>query len=329
MRPDGWEIANGFDPNDPTDHIQLALGGPGETGPGLVRLSASVVGSTGECTVAWSQTAGPETVALHGTPGPTPSFIARKAGTYSFRATATCATGTGAGTLRTTIRNVPPLVAAGGMRVVAPEAAVTLDAVDATATPRSYRVLVSQIAPSDIHYAVAHIHFQISHDAGATWPASGYARAGGLGSAVNLDDGTKVQVRFPQEIASYAQNDAWRFWIGYPLLQTTNASDAMCEDCHRTRVHSSTRVEGGDAGYPANGTNKFSHPVNETLNNDNRHPYDRTLILDANGVATAQGSDSDSNATNNLRLDSAAKVRCTTCHYVHNADSNSLTVDPR
>ena len=35
------------------------------------------------------------------------------------------------------------------------------------------------------------------------------------------------------------------------------------------------------------------------------------------------------NATNDYLLDGSGAVQCTTCHAVHNADSNSLTVDKR
>ncbi|MEW6110057.1 MAG: cytochrome c3 family protein [Nitrospirota bacterium] len=107
----------------------------------------------------------------------------------------------------------------------------------------------------------------------------------------------------------------------------------MCEDCHYYRVQDHTRVEGGDAGYPANGTNVFSHPVGQTLNANSRG-YDRAAPLDVNGSAQsgtrfATGAETPTdNTTNNLVVESTTnKVRCLTCHRVHYSDSNSFTVD--
>jgi hypothetical protein len=44
---------------------------------------------------------------------------------------------------------------------------------------------------------------------------------------------------------------------------------------------------------------------------------------------TTQGAGAGPNATAKLVFDSANQVRCTTCHAVHNADSNSISVDVR
>jgi len=74
------------------------------------------------------------------------------------------------------------------------------------------------------------------------------------------------------------------------------------------------------------GTTVFSHPVGHALN-ANAKGYDRTGgILDAHGGLQSAG---DGNRTNDLETGTGGAVTCLTCHHPHNADSNSLTVDPR
>jgi hypothetical protein len=83
---------------------------------------------------------------------------------------------------------------------------------------------------------------------------------------------------------------------------------------------SSVRVRGADFVKP-NGSTLFSHPVGETLGS-NGQAYDRTMILDANGASSQTVGDGV--AHNDLVL-RGNTVMCTTCHAVHNGDSNSLT----
>jgi Bacterial TSP3 repeat len=93
---DGDEIASGFDPRDPDDHRPQVLAEGGATDPGLVRITASVndpVGGRGACSLRWAQVAGAP-VALKGAATLSPSFVARKAGTYRFEAVATCGSAT-------------------------------------------------------------------------------------------------------------------------------------------------------------------------------------------------------------------------------------------
>jgi hypothetical protein len=207
-----------------------------------------------------------------------------------------------------------------------------LATVTAAAAPKGYRVMVTATTGSTVS-------FKVSHDRGASWFAwSGSAwvvdtglagRPVALGTPVDLDDGANVRVSFTAAAtSSYKASDYWEFWISYPMLRASNVDDAMCLDCHADRAHSALRVEGGDAAYPADGVNAFSHPVGEALTRS----YDRTpaTLLDANGaVQVSAGADADGNASNNLALDSSNRVRCTSCHAVHNADSNSLTQDAR
>jgi hypothetical protein len=142
---------------------------------------------------------------------------------------------------------------------------------------------------------------------------------------VTLDDVT-VKVRWT---GAPSAGDYWDFYVAYPFLRVANAADGMCVQCHKSMQMTHLQVEGVDPRYPVNGVRRFSHPVGEGLGANGR-ATDRTTILDATGVAQAANTgtttDADGNATNDLRLDGTL-VRCTTCHAVHHADSNSLSTD--
>lgn len=118
--------------------------------------------------------------------------------------------------------------------------------------------------------------------------------------------------------------DMWEFYVSYPGLRLTMKTDALCTYCHKPMDMGHRRVAGNDPGYLVDGVRTFSHPVGEALNANGRDS-DHPEILDANGLPQSIG---DGNATNNLKLEGSV-VRCTTCHAVHGADSNSLTVDVR
>ncbi len=116
---------------------------------------------------------------------------------------------------------------------------------------------------------------------------------------------------------------------GRHFMRIDNEMNQLCEDCHYYKVMNHTRVEGDDPNYPPNGVNVFSHPVGQSLN-ENQKNYDRPMPLDANGVpqsGTRSEVDNDNNPSNNLILDNTQRVRCLTCHRVHYSDSNSLTID--
>lgn len=119
--------------------------------------------------------------------------------------------------------------------------------------------------------------------------------------------------------------DQYEFWVGYPGLRLTMRTNAICTFCHKPMNMRHQRVAGKDLGYQVDGVKTFSHPVGDALN-ANGLDTDRVAILDANGLPQGGG---DANATNDLVLEGGTVVRCTTCHSVHGADSNSLTVDPR
>jgi hypothetical protein len=121
---DGDELANGFDPTDPNDHRpRIAVAGPSTTGPGLVRLSATVsdpVGNRGACSVAWKKISG-ASVTLKGATTESASFIARTAGKYVFEASGACG-GTAALPVRleVAVSNVAPRADGGRVVTMAP-----------------------------------------------------------------------------------------------------------------------------------------------------------------------------------------------------------------
>jgi hypothetical protein len=195
--------------------------------------------------------------------------------------------------------------------------------------------------------------FKISHDRGTTWfgwsatssswaadSTSGYA--GGKpftsGTAVALDDGVTM-VTFTGSFVS----QVWAyFYVSYPFPRAS--APAMCLSCHQDRNQTYQNVEGSSLTLPSLqpvllSTTYLSHPVGQGLN-ENGRGYDRASngLLDADGTvqpsyAQASGqpypAGGDGNTTNDLVLDGSGHVNCLSCHHLHNADSNSLTVDPR
>jgi hypothetical protein len=111
---DGVELATGYSPLDPADHLPVVVvtGAPVESDPGLVTLSASVA-STDPCTAAWSQVDGPA-VEVRGASTLSPSFVARVPGTYRLRGAVACGPRSSDPVeLVATVRNVPPRADAG------------------------------------------------------------------------------------------------------------------------------------------------------------------------------------------------------------------------
>jgi hypothetical protein len=134
------------------------------------------------------------------------------------------------------------------------------------------------------------------------------------GADVTLDDNVTT-VR----IANAVVGDYWDFTVSYPALRITNVGDGICYACHAERSMNHVRASGQDPTYLPNGSRLFSHPVNVSLR-ENGETYDR---LEAD-VLDPDGSTSDAIPRNDLVFDSG-KVRCTTCHAVHNGNSNSLS----
>jgi hypothetical protein len=206
---------------------------------------------------------------------------------------------------------------------------MTLAAPTAAATTKGYRLQVLRISGSTFELGISHnaqpidgpVNWLVNN--GTTWVAGTSAGTGqkfwATGAPVTLDDGAAVSVTFT---GTPVVGQAWEFYVAYAHLRASNVVDALCLDCHSQRNQDHTFVEG-----PGNGSTIFSHPVGQALG-ANGKGYDRapTNMLDASGVFQATG---DGNATNDLTLVGGTTVSCTTCHSVHNSDSNSLTVDPR
>lgn len=159
--------------------------------------------------------------------------------------------------------------------------------------------------------------YRYSKDRGATWIEQGLA-ATSTPSA--LGDGSGVTAAFSGD---FQIGDRFEFYGSYPFLRTTldsgdnTAVEKFCRDCHRSWVMTHTDVETWD-GSPK------SHPVGVPLDANGRG-YDRTVPLDGDG--SDQGGAGDGNASNDFRLDAGGLVQCLSCHGVHYADSNTLSVD--
>jgi predicted CXXCH cytochrome family protein len=218
----------------------------------------------------------------------------------------------------------------GVARLVGTSGTVTLRPPPAAAIPRGYLL---QLAAGG---AVGAATFRISHD-GRTWLgwsgtawASGVATGRPTGAPVSLDDPAGVDVEFA---GTFAAGDQYRFYVGQKFLRVPNVEGAMCTTCHADRNESWQNVEGSGShagtGAPiVPGATVFSHPVGIGMNANGRG-YDRaaSAVLDADGQP--QPSAADGNPSNDLRFSSSGNVTCLSCHAPHNADSNSLSVDPR
>jgi hypothetical protein len=162
--------------------------------------------------------------------------------------------------------------------------------------------------------------FRWSKDNGVSWMDQNAAVGNGL--PVTLDSG--VEVVFTGAAAGdFTVGEQWELFGTWPFLRATldDAVNKFCRDCHRDWDMTHTAVETWDGNFK-------SHPVGVGLN-VNLRDYDRAQPLDGNGVAQSAGAspDADSNASNDLALDSAGNVQCLTCHAVHYADSNTKSVD--
>jgi hypothetical protein len=190
--------------------------------------------------------------------------------------------------------------------------------------------------------------FIISHDYGwsatrwIVWNGSAWVEGDATGNGFPFNDGQAVPLDTPGATVKFANvasaarvGDYWDLYVGYPFLRYTNSDDGICIGCHQERVMNHLRARGLDRGYLPNGVRKFSHPVGVGLN-ANGYGTDRAAALDADGSTTSSSQDGlaadgvtkVANKTNDLVLNGGI-VRCTTCHAVHNTDSNSLSVDVR
>jgi nitrate/TMAO reductase-like tetraheme cytochrome c subunit len=163
---------------------------------------------------------------------------------------------------------------------------------------------------------------QYSKDNAGTWfgpVAFSYDTPVALGA-----DGVEVTVT-----SGVKATERWEFYATYPFLRIpldsgdNTSVEKYCRDCHRAWVMDHTSSGGNVNDYDGN---YKSHPVGVQLN-ANGGNYDRTVPLDGDGQPLTGGADADGNVTNDLRLDSSGYVQCLSCHSVHYADSNTLSVD--
>lgn len=199
--------------------------------------------------------------------------------------------------------------------------------VAAQANPAGYRLRIQSVDAGGGAFIMSHAYGLATPTwlnwNGSAWiegPVDGPGHPFTNGVAVALDD-PKVSVKWT---AGAAVGNYWDFYVSYPFLRMSVNADQICFQCHGEMRMTHVRVRGDDPGYRPDGVRRFSHPVGQKLN-ANLLGTDRAAPLSAVGVAQVDGGVS---STSDLKLDNGF-VRCTTCHAVHNADSNSLTEDPR
>lgn len=160
--------------------------------------------------------------------------------------------------------------------------------------------------------------------AGSRWiagTATGPGRPYTAGVAQAIEDTADLRVTWA--VSSASPGNQWDILVSYPGMRFAIVNDVACTYCHPVMNQKTARVANRDPAYQVDGIRTFSHPVGEALNS-NGLETDQAEILAADGKP--QSASADANVTNRLRLD-AGVVRCTTCHTVHGADSNSLTDD--
>jgi len=191
----------------------------------------------------------------------------------------------------------------------------------AAPAPKGYLIEIVETAG-----AAGTAKFRLSNDGGTSWwgwsgsawvaYAVGNARLTSP-SPIALNDGTNVSVTFSGNFVLGPLPDRYRFYVGYPFLRApldsgnNTTGNRFCRDCHSgwTMDHAAVRT--------FDGTMK-QHPVGVALN-ANGGGYDRTGILDGNGVAQP----ADGNPSNDLKLAPDNTVQCYTCHGMHHAPSST------
>ncbi len=168
--------------------------------------------------------------------------------------------------------------------------------------------------------------FQWSKDNGTSWMQTGVAA--GNGGPVTLADGVEV-VFTGGGGAAFLVGERWEFSGSWPFLRAAlelaGAGSVMCRDCHREWDLTCP----GDGTCPSvttwNGGSVKSHPVRVAY----PVPGTEGFYDDGprEGDGTAQGTGDDGNPTNDLIFDGNSDIECLTCHGVHYADSNTLTLD--
>jgi hypothetical protein len=213
--------------------------------------------------------------------------------------------------------NFPAAVPAG-------TASLTLTTATTAASPRGYKLRVISAGNVAVSHDGGLTWFRPTTSSGAAWVADAATPVGGpyvVGADLSMDDPAGANTVVVRLSAGAAVNDYWDFYVSFPMLRSPNLTGSTCLSCHQERAQGHGDVESGGDGIRV-----FSHPVGEALNTNGKG-YDEPAPLDADGGVI--GVNADANATNDLQLGSGNAVTCMSCHAPHNADSNSLTVDPR
>lgn len=216
-------------------------------------------------------------------------------------------------------------------------ASPTMAAPNNAASPRGYLI---QFVKGG---ALGTASYNLSHDGGYSWfgwSGSAWVGVAGLGTSPKVtatsgnetldDPNVTVQVTLTAG-SGFVANDQFSFYISYPLLRYTNDQSNLCLACHPSRGQSNACVEGGSttdgAGKScvADGTRTYSHPVNMQFGYNSTRTLAQGLVkTDGTLQTTVNNSDSTS-----IHVGTGNTVQCLSCHYPHNADSNSLTTEPR
>lgn len=171
--------------------------------------------------------------------------------------------------------------------------------------------------------------FAYSKDNGLTWQDNAGNPCTPLDTAscfrldqgpVSLGDGVTVEF----SAGSYVDGDPgerWEFSASWPFLRapvdSAGAGSVLCRDCHR--AWDMTAVDTWNGGAVKSHPVRVAYPAAGTEGYYTDGPRE--------GDGTAQASGDDGNPSNDLALDGNGHVECLTCHGVHFADSNTLTLD--
>jgi len=222
---------------------------------------------------------------------------------------------------------VAVVVANSGGGTVTPSLAVT----GSTPSQKSYTI---KIVAAGTAGPSGPPSFQVSFDNGLSYQSTQVASTT---SAMALNGDANVKVAFS---GYFTMTAAWSFYFSYPMLRYPNRvsgnGSQLCKACHPARFQSAVRARGEDPSYVPDGTRYFSHPVAEALGNNAYKTNDRgagcsgaaacqNAILDPGGANQAPSTP----ASQLVALDSNGNVHCMSCHYPHNADSSSLSVNAR
>jgi len=158
--------------------------------------------------------------------------------------------------------------------------------------------------------------FRYSKDNGTSWMASNIT----AGVSVVLDSGVTVSFG----AGAFVVGERWEFTATWPFLRIpldsgdNTAGTKFCRDCHSSWTMDVAGVTTYDGSVKG-------HPVGLPLGSGGV-TYDRATPLDGNGAIQGSGG-ADTNATNDLKLDSTNRIQCLSCHAVHYGDANTLTQD--